>query len=434
MSHRRITCLALVLTSSLALSGGAVADTVKGRIDDISNKGSTIKLTPEGQPPVTVLFGPETQYVNAASVKDLGSPDLIEVEYAPGKPATRITKVVFGLPPGAEVSLQELEAIRAGKEPFVLVDARPEKQYVTGHLPGSINIFPKDLPNRLNELPADKGVMLIFYCGGPTCPYTGQSIEIAAKAGHTNLKGFQAGIPAWKKAGKPVVASPSWVAAGLGPNTVVIDVRAKAESAKGHVKGAVAMEAAEFPAMTQKFVAEKQVARLPGVADMAAPIVVYGDTENGQDVLTAYGELKKYQYKNAAILKGGYPEWVKQGLPIEAGAATTQISYVKKLKPGAVSRDEFAKLVENRGDTILVDVREDKEVAGGKLPGALHIPIDRLQADPSVLAKDKPVITYCSNGIRSEMAYDFLKKNGFEKVRFLNESLVIKGDGSYVLE
>jgi len=245
------------------------------------------------------------------------------------------------------------------------VDARPEKQYVTGHLPGSINIFPKDLPNRLNELPADKGVMLIFYCGGPTCPYTGQSIEIAAKAGHTNLKGFQAGIPAWKKAGKPVVASPSWVAAGLGPNTVVIDVRAKAESAKGHVKGAVAMEAAEFPAMTQKFVAEKQVARLPGVADMAAPIVVYGDTENGQDVLTAYGELKKYQYKNAAILKGGYPEWVKQGLPIEAGAATTQISYVKKLKPGAVSRDEFAKLVENRGDTILVDVREDKEVAGG---------------------------------------------------------------------
>lgn len=32
------------------------------------------------------------------------------------------------------------------------------------------------------------------------------------------------------------------------------------------------------------------------------------------------------------------------------------------------------------------------------------------------------------------MAYDFLKKNGFEKVRFLNESLVIKGDGSYVLE
>lgn len=434
MPSRRLTCLSLVLATSFAFAPAVLADTVKGRIDDISNKGSTIKLTPEGQPPATVMFGPETQYVNAASIKDLGPPDLIEVEFTPGKPASKITKVVFGLPPGAEISLQELEAIRAGKEPFVLVDARPEKQYVTGHLPGSINIFPKDLPNRLNELPADKSTMVIFYCGGPTCPYTGQSIEIAAKAGHTNLKGFQAGIPAWKKAGKPVVASPSWVAANLGPNSVVIDVRAKADAEKSRVKGAVAMEAAQFPAMTQKFIAEKQVARLPGVADMAAPIVVYGDSETSQDVLTAYGELKKYQYKNAAILKGGYAEWTKLGLPSESGPATSQISYVKKLKPGAVPREEFAKLVDSRGDAILVDVREDKEVADGKLPGALHISIDKLQADPSVLPKDKPVITYCSNGIRSEMAYDFLKKNGFEQVRFLNESLVVKKDGSYVFE
>jgi rhodanese-related sulfurtransferase len=434
MPSRRLTCLSLVLATSFAFATAVSADTVKGRIDDISNKGSTIKLTPEGQPPATVMFGPETQYVNAASIKDLGPPDLIEVEFTPGKPASKITKVVFGLPPGAEVSLQELEAIRAGKEPFVLVDARPEKQYVTGHLPGTINIFPKDLPNRLNELPADKSTMVIFYCGGPTCPYTGQSIEIAAKAGHTNLKGFQAGIPAWKKAGKPVVASPSWVAAGLGPNTVVIDVRAKADAEKSRVKGAVSMEAAQFPAMTQKFIAEKQVARLPGVADMAAPIVVYGDSDTSQDVLTAYGELKKYQYKNAAILKGGYAEWAKLGLPSESGPATTQISYVKKLKPGAVPREEFAKLVDSRGDTILLDVREDKEVADGKLPGALHLSIDKLQADPSALPKDKPVIAYCSNGIRSEMAYDFLKKNGFEQVRFLNESLVVKKDGSYVFE
>ncbi len=434
MPSRRLTCLSLVLATSFAFATAVSADTVKGRIDDISNKGSTIKLTPEGQPPATVMFGPETQYVNAASIKDLGPPDLIEVEFTPGKPASKITKVVFGLPPGAEVSLPELEAIRAGKEPFVLVDARPEKQYVTGHLPGTINIFPKDLPNRLNELPADKSTMVIFYCGGPTCPYTGQSIEIAAKAGHTNLKGFQAGIPAWKKAGKPVVASPSWVAAGLGPNTVVIDVRAKADAEKSRVKGAVSMEAAQFPAMTQKFIAEKQVARLPGVADMAAPIVVYGDSETGQDVLTAYAELKKYQYKNASILKGGYAEWTKLGLPSESGPATSQISYVKKLKPGAVPREEFAKLVDSRGDTILVDVREDKEVADGKLPGALHVSIDKLQADPSVLPKDKPVIAYCSNGIRSEMAYDFLKKTGYDKVRFLNESLVVKKDGSYIFE
>jgi rhodanese-related sulfurtransferase len=433
MQSRHLTVLSLVLSSSLALAPAVSADTVKGRIDEISSKGSTIKLTADDQP-VTVMFGPETQYINAKDVKDLGPPDLIEVEYAPGKAASKITKVVFNLPPGTEISLEELEAIRAGKAPFVLVDARPAKQYATGHLPGSINIYPKELPDRLGELPADKGVMVIFYCGGPTCPYTGQSIDIALKAGHTNVKGFQAGIPAWKKAGKPVTASADWVAANLGPSHVVIDVRPKAEAAKGHVKGAVSMEAAEFPAMTQKFIAEKAVARLPGVADMAAPVTVYGDSDSSEDVLTAYGELKKYKYKNAAILKGGYREWAKLGLPTGSGPATTQISYVKQLKAGAVARDEFVKLVESPGDTILLDVREDKEVSEGKLPGALHISIDRLQADPSALPKDKPIVAYCSNGIRSEMAYDFLKKSGYDKARFLNETLVVKKDGSYVLE
>jgi rhodanese-related sulfurtransferase len=433
MQRWRLTQLSLALISTLALAQTVSADTAKGRIDEISTKGSTIKLTVDDKP-VTVLFGPETQYVNASSMKDLGPPDLIEVEYTPGKPATRITKVVFNLPPGTEVGLQELEAIRAGKTPYVLVDARPEKQYATGHIPESINIYPKDLPNKLDLLPADKGTMLIFYCGGPTCPYTGQSMEIAMKAGYTNVKGFQAGIPAWKKAGKPVTASPDWVAANLDPSHLVIDVRPRAEAAKGHVKGAVSMEAAEFTALTQKLIAERTVAKLPGVADMAAPIVVYGLSDSGEDALTAYGELKKYGYKNAAILKGGYREWAKLGLPTESGTPTTQISYVKKLKPGAVPREEFAGLVEKRGDTILLDVREPKEVAEGALPGALAVPLDTLQADPSALPKDRPIVAYCSNGIRAEMAYDFLKKNGYDKARFLNDTLVVKKDGSFVLE
>jgi rhodanese-related sulfurtransferase len=418
---------------ALGLTTAASADTVKGRIQEVSSKGASIQIDVEGKPYV-VRFGPETQYVNAAGIKDLGAPDLIEVEHAPGQPATKITKVTFNLPPGAEISLAELEQILTGKQPYVLVDARPKPQYLEGHIPTSVNIFPKELPDRLGELPADKGVMVIFYCGGPTCPYTGQSIDIAAKAGHTNLKGFQAGIPAWKKAGKPVVASPEWVAASLDPHHIVIDVRPKAEVAKRHIQGAVAIEAAEFPAMTQRFIAEKKVARLPGVTDMAAPIIVYGETDNGQDVLTAYGELKKYQYKNASILKGGLRDWTARGLPTTKGEAGTQISYVKKLKAGAIPSEEFAKVASNPGPVVVVDVREDKEAAEGMVKGALAIPIDKLQADPSALARDRDIVLYCSNGIRSEMAYQFLKKNGYEKVRFLNDSLTVKKDGSFSFE
>ena len=431
---KRLHCALLgPLALLLGLSGAAYGDTIKGRIQEISSKGSTIQIEVEGKPSV-VRFGPETQFVNAAGIKELGAPDLIEVEHTPGQPALKITKVLFNLPPGAEISITEMEQILTGKGPYVLVDARPKAQYSEGHIPTSINIFPKELEKRIGELPADKGHLIVFYCGGPTCPYTGQSIEIAGKAGYTNLKGFQAGIPAWKKAGKPVVASPDWVSASLDPHHVIIDVRPKAEVAKGHIQGAVSMEAAEFPAMTQRFIAEKKVARLPGVTDMAAPIIVYGDADNSQDVLTAYGELKKYQYKNASILQGGLREWTSRGLPTVTGEAATKISYVKKLKEGAIPSEEFARIAADPGQVVLVDVREDKETTEGMVKGALAVPIDKLQADPSALAKDRDIVVYCSNGIRSEMAYQFLKKNGYDKVRFLNDSLTVKKDGSFTFE
>jgi rhodanese-related sulfurtransferase len=433
MRIRAVLCMPALLIAGLTLTTAAQADTVKGRIQEISTKGTTIQIEVDGKPFV-VLYGPQTQYVNATGIKDLGAPDLIEVEHTPGQPASKVTKVVFNLPPGAEIGIPELEAILAGKAPYVLVDARPAEQYREGHVPTSINIFAKELPANLGRLPADKGTLIVFYCGGPTCPYTGQSIETASAAGYTNLKGFQVGIPAWKKVGKPVVSTPEWVAASLDPHHVVIDVRPKAEVARGHIKGAVSLEAAELPKMTAAFIAEKKVAKLPGVTDMAAPIIVYGDSDSGQDVLTAYGELKKYQYKNVSILRGGFGEWTRLGLPTETGAAATQISYVKKLKEGAIASEEFAKLVANRGDTVLLDVREDKETAAGMLPGALHIGIDALQADPSKLPKGKPIVAYCSNGIRSHMAYQFLKKNGFGDVRFLNDSLTVKADGSYLFE
>ena len=70
----------------------------------------------------------------------------------------------------------------------------------------------------------DKAGLLVFYCGGPTCPYTGDAVKIAQAAGYTNLKGYQAGLPGWKKAKLPVHAEPSWLAKRLNPQHVVLDI------------------------------------------------------------------------------------------------------------------------------------------------------------------------------------------------------------------
>ena len=42
-------------------------------------------------------------------IKDLGPPDLLQVEFEPGQPASSIKKIVFGLPPGVEIDVKGLQ-------------------------------------------------------------------------------------------------------------------------------------------------------------------------------------------------------------------------------------------------------------------------------------------------------------------------------------
>ncbi len=426
----------VVLVSLLSISSVIFADSVKGRIQYISHKAHSIQVGVKGKPSVVVKFDKNTQFVNGKGIKELGTNDLIKVEYTPDQAASRITKVVFGLPPGVEISTKEMEAIIHGDQDYLLVDVRPARRFGDGHIPTAISIFAKELEKHLDQLPKDKSTLLVFYCGGPTCPYTGIAVEIALKHGYTNVKGFQGGMPHWKKAKKPVHASASWLAKNLDEHHVIFDVRSETESSKRHIKTAVAMPAEQFKAMTKGFIKEKKVAKLPGVSDRKAPIIVYGNSDMGKDVLSANKEIKKWGYKSVAILEGGFEDWIKQGRPVDSGAAGQKIVYTRKLKKGAVPRSEFAKLEKGREHVALVDVRTPKETSKGTLKGkgALAIPLDELEANLDKLTKREEIVTYCSNGIRAEMAYEVLKSKGFEKVRFLNETLAIKTDGSYSIE
>ena len=83
------------------------AETVKGRIQVVSKQAATIQIDVKGDK-VVVRTDDDTQFDGAAGLKDLNPPDLIEVEREPGKAATRIKKIVFALPPGVEIGLEEL--------------------------------------------------------------------------------------------------------------------------------------------------------------------------------------------------------------------------------------------------------------------------------------------------------------------------------------
>jgi rhodanese-related sulfurtransferase len=82
-------------------------------------------------------------------------------------------------------------------------------------------------------------------------------------------------------------------------------------------------------------------------------------------------------------------------------------------------RDALAFLQAHQ-DTQLLDVRTDAEFGGGRLPGAIHIPIKDLELQLTRLDKDRPVMVYCAGGYRSRKAVEKLKAAGFINIRNLH--------------
>ena len=90
----------------------------------------------------------------------------------------------------------------------------------------------------------------------------------------------------------------------------------------------------------------------------------------------------------------------------------------------------------NHQDAVLLDVRETKELEGGKLPNAVQIPLSQLDARAAELAKrtGRPIIVYCARGQRSRMAGAGLAKLGFTEIYQLNGGVRAWKDAGLPLE
>jgi rhodanese-related sulfurtransferase len=74
-----------------------------------------------------------------------------------------------------------------------------------------------------------------------------------------------------------------------------------------------------------------------------------------------------------------------------------------------------ARLAQGEQLTV-IDVREDDEVALGKIPGAKHIPLGEIPARIEEIPKDRETIMVCRSGNRSAMAIEFLKTHGYNNL------------------
>ena len=79
----------------------------------------------------------------------------------------------------------------------------------------------------------------------------------------------------------------------------------------------------------------------------------------------------------------------------------------------------------NDGDVLFLDVRDEKEYKTGHIKGARSMPVNQLdkQIHDIEKYKERDVVVYCDNGMRTSRVTGKLKKQGFTKLKSLTGGL-----------
>jgi hydroxyacylglutathione hydrolase/adenylyltransferase/sulfurtransferase len=94
-----------------------------------------------------------------------------------------------------------------------------------------------------------------------------------------------------------------------------------------------------------------------------------------------------------------------------------------------------------RGEVAIVDVREPYEHEAGRIPGALHVPLEELGAASGSLPRDRPLVFHCRIGARSALAAQAFRAAGVEAfnmtgglAEWARRGLPLEPEGGYVAE
>ncbi|WP_047981113.1 rhodanese-like domain-containing protein [Ornithinibacillus contaminans] len=93
-----------------------------------------------------------------------------------------------------------------------------------------------------------------------------------------------------------------------------------------------------------------------------------------------------------------------------------------------ISAIELAAKLKSGEKLNIIDVREDEEVAMGKIPGARHIKLGEIPERLDELDQDEHYYMVCRSGGRSGRACEFLIDNGFNVTNMTGGMLAWEDD------
>ncbi|MBU1229212.1 MAG: sulfurtransferase [Proteobacteria bacterium] len=186
---------------------------------------------------------------------------------------------------------------------------------------------------------------------------------------------------------------------------VLIDARPyMTKYAQGYIPTAISIPDSEF---------EKKLDLLP--KDKNTTLVYYCE---GPECRLSHSSAKKAEalgYVNVKVFPGGYPEWVKAGLPAKAAASAKG----RKAKPAAKAVDvypaiglETVKDMITKGETfLLVDSRPLVKFLEGSIPSAISIPDSAFDKKTGLLPADKAAqLVFFCGGYACPLSHSSAKK------------------------
>mgnify|MGYP003287819662 CR=1 FL=1 len=173
-------------------------------------------------------------------------------------------------------------------------DVRTAKEYAIAHIPGTINIYEKEV-ERITQLYTDRSTKMVLYCNGPSCGKSKRTSEQLLALGYTNVRRYQLGIPVWRALSLTVQTDlPGFQYIHGGDRTAVfVDARKPSEFAKSTVSGAVNIQAGEA-------IVANDDGRLP-FQDKSTRIVVFANTASEARIVAA--EIAKKAHREGTTLK-----------------------------------------------------------------------------------------------------------------------------------
>jgi len=78
-----------------------------------------------------------------------------------------------------------------------------------------------------------------------------------------------------------------------------------------------------------------------------------------------------------------------------------------------ITPTELKQRLDNGDDQQIIDVREDSEVAIGRIPNSKHIPLAQVLSRMDEIDPNRETVVHCKMGGRSARAIDALQRSGY---------------------